>query len=34
MKLEIKDYIPNQFLELFKKKGIDTINKSEKFLLA
>lgn len=32
MKLEIKDYIPNQFLELFKKKGIDTINKSEKFL--
>ena len=32
MKLEIKDYIPNQFLELFKKKGIDTIIKSEKFL--
>lgn len=32
MKLEIKDYIPNQFLELFKKKGNDTIIKSEKFL--
>lgn len=32
MKLEVKDYIPNQFLELFKKKGINTINKSEKFL--
>ena len=32
MKLEIKDYIPNQFLELFKEKEINIINKSEKFL--
>ena len=32
MKLEIKDYIPNQFLELFKKKKIDVSNNSEKFL--
>ena len=32
MKIEIKDYIPNQFLEIYKKRGIDICNKSEKFL--
>ena len=32
MKIEIKDYIPNQFLEIYKKREIDICNKSEKFL--
>lgn len=32
MKIEIKDYIPNQFLEIYKKRGIEISNKFEKFL--
>lgn len=32
MKIEIKDYIPNHFLEIYKKREIDICNKSEKFL--